>query len=542
MEKKWWHNSVVYQVYPRSFNDTNGDGIGDLRGIIEKLDHIKDLGADVIWLSPVYKSPMKDNGYDISDYQAIEPEFGTMEDMDELIKEADIRGIKIVMDLVVNHTSDQHHWFQESRKSKDNPYRDYYIWRDEEDTNDIKSVFAGPTWKYDEVAGQYYFHLFADEQPDLNWENPKVQEEVHNMINWWLEKGIGGFRLDVIDLIGKEIDKEITGNGPRLHPLIKQMNNETFGNYDVLTVGETWGATPEIAKMYSNPEREEFSMIFQFEHISIDWDKEHGKWKPQPFNFVELKKILTKWQLELKGEGWNSLFWNNHDLPRIVSRWGNDTNYRYESATALATILHGMQGTPYIYQGEEIGMTNVKYDSLNDYNDVEIHGAYKEKVVEEKVLTEEEFMAGVYQNGRDNARTPIQWDTTKNAGFTTGTPWLKVNENYETVNALTDKKSDKSIFNYYKTLVSIRKSEEYSDVIVYGDYESIDLEHPSLFAYKRMNDNKEILVVVNFSEESLTYSFDETVKHVMVSNYNKEYVTLKDITLEAYESFIVEID
>ncbi len=542
MKKKWWHNSVVYQIYPRSFNDSNGDGVGDLRGIINKLDHVKELGADVIWLSPVYKSPMKDNGYDISDYQAIEPVFGTMEDMDELIKEADNRGIKIVMDLVVNHTSDQHEWFKESRKSKDNPYRDYYIWRDEEDTNDIASVFSGPTWKWDEEAGQYYFHLFADEQPDLNWENPKVQEEIHKMINWWLEKGIGGFRLDVIDLIGKEVDKKITGNGPRLHPLIKQMNKETFGNYDVLTVGETWGATPEIAMMYSAPEREEFSMIFQFEHMVIDWDQDHGKWKPHTFDFVKLKEILSKWQVGLKGKGWNSLFWNNHDLPRIVSRWGNDKEYRYESATALATILHGMQGTPYVFQGEEIGMTNVKYDSLKDYNDVEIHGAYQEKVLENKVLSEEEFMVGVYQNGRDNARTPIQWNEKEHGGFTTGTPWLKVNQNYLEVNVEADKASEKSVFNYYKNLISIRKSDAYSDLIVYGDYEAIDLSHQSLFAYKRINDEREILVVVNFSEEELNYSFDGNIKEVLASNYNKEYDSLSDLVLLPYESLIVELN
>lgn len=393
MIKKWWHKSVVYQIYPRSFKDTNNDGIGDIQGIIEKLDYLATLGIDVIWLSPVYKSPMVDNGYDISDYQDIDEIFGSLDDMDQLIKEANQRGIKIVMDLVVNHTSDKHPWFLEAKKSIDNPYRDYYIWRNED--NGLRSIFGGSAWEYDENTKQYYFHNFAKEQPDLNWENPQVRNEIYEMINWWLKRGISGFRLDVIDLIGKEVDKKIIADGPKLHELIQEMNQHTFGNYDALTVGETWSATPESAKLYSDPKRNELNMIFQFEHMTLDWGK-HGKWTPIDLDFIKLKQILSKWQTEIN-PGWNSLFWCNHDLPRIVSRWGNDGKYREESAKLFAIILHFMKGTPYIYQGEEIGMTNVKFPNLSDYNDVEIHGTYQDFVLEQKLLSHDEFMQGVYK-------------------------------------------------------------------------------------------------------------------------------------------------
>ena len=363
MEKKWWHRSVVYQIYPRSFKDTSGNGVGDLRGIIEKLDYLKELGIDVIWLSPVYKSPMDDNGYDISDYQDIAPEFGTMADMDELIEEANARGIRLVMDLVVNHTSDEHPWFLEAKKSKNNPYRDYYIWRDasEDDgvPNELNSTFSGTAWQYDETTQQYYLHLFSKKQPDLNWQNEKVRQAVYQMMNFWIDKGIGGFRMDVIDLIGKVPEKEITGNGPRLHEFLQEMNQATFGKHDLLTVGETWGATPEIAKLYSNPDRHELSMVFQFEHIGLDQQEGGEKWDLAPVDLGKLKQIFAKWQTELDNQGWNSLFWNNHDLPRMISRWGNDGQYRVESAKMLAILLHMQKGTPYIYQGEEIGMTNL---------------------------------------------------------------------------------------------------------------------------------------------------------------------------------------
>ena len=383
MERQWWHSSVVYQIYPRSFNDSNGDGIGDINGIREKLDYLKELGIDVIWLSPVYKSPNDDNGYDISDYCDIMDEFGTMEDMDNLLKEANERGIKILMDLVVNHTSDEHKWFIEAKKSKDNEYRDYYIWRDPVDghePNELGSTFSGSAWQYDETTGQYYLHLFSKKQPDLNWENEKVRNEVYKMMNFWVDKGIGGFRMDVIDLIGKIPDKMITGNGPKLHEYLQEMNKAALEGNDLLTVGETWGATPEVAKLYSNPERKELSMVFQFEHIGLDQIEGKEKWDVKQLDLLDLKKVLSKWQIELEGQGWNSLFWNNHDLPRIVSRWGNDKEYRVESAKMLATILHGMKGTPYIYQGEEIGMTNVRFEDINEYNDIESLNMYKDRL------------------------------------------------------------------------------------------------------------------------------------------------------------------
>ena len=401
MERQWWHSSVVYQIYPRSFNDSNGDGIGDINGIREKLDYLKELGIDVIWLSPVYKSPNDDNGYDISDYCDIMDEFGTMEDMDNLLKEANERGIKILMDLVVNHTSDEHKWFIEAKKSKDNEYRDYYIWRDPVDghePNELGSTFSGSAWQYDETTGQYYLHLFSKKQPDLNWENEKVRNEVYKMMNFWVDKGIGGFRMDVIDLIGKIPDKMITGNGPKLHEYLQEMNKAALEGNDLLTVGETWGATPEVAKLYSNPERKELSMVFQFEHIGLDQIEGKEKWDVKQLDLLDLKKVLSKWQIELEGQGWNSLFWNNHDLPRIVSRWGNDKEYRVESAKMLATLLHGMKGTPYIYQGEEIGMTNVRFEDINEYNDIESLNMYKDRL--SKGYSHDEIMTSIYAKGR----------------------------------------------------------------------------------------------------------------------------------------------
>ncbi len=427
MERKWWHSSVVYQIYPRSFKDSNGDGIGDIKGIIEKLDYLKELGIDVIWLSPVYKSPNDDNGYDISDYYDIMDEFGTMEDMDNLLEEANKRGIKILMDLVVNHTSDEHKWFVEAKKSKDNEYRDYYIWRkpvNGKEPNELISTFSGSAWELDEASGEYYLHLFSKKQPDLNWENEKVRKEVWEMMNFWIDKGIGGFRMDVIDLVGKVPDEMIKENGPKLHEYLQEMNRNSFGKHDLLTVGETWGATPEIAKLYSNPARNELSMVFQFEHISLDKIPGKNKWDLKELDLRDLKRVFSKWQTELDGEGWNSLFWNNHDLPRIVSRWGNDKEYRVQSAKMLGTLLHGLKGTPYIYQGEEIGMTNIKFDTIEEYNDIEIRNMYKERIA--RGFTHEEIMESIYAKGRDNARTPVQWDNTENAGFTTGKPWLKM--------------------------------------------------------------------------------------------------------------------
>lgn len=542
MEKKWWHSSVVYQVYPRSFSDSNGDGIGDIPGIISKLDYLQNLGIDVIWLSPVYKSPMDDNGYDISDYEDIAAEFGTLADMDNLIAEGHKRGIKIVMDLVVNHTSDEHPWFIEAKKSKDNPYRDYYIWRDVKEDgslpNDLESIFLGPAWLLDETTNQYMFHLFSKRQPDLNWQNPKVHDEVFGMMNRWLEKGIGGFRLDVIDLIGKDIDKGITGNGPTLHNLLQKMNKATFGNYDVLTVGETWGATPEIAKLYSNPDRNELSMVFQFEHITLYYHETEGKWGFRAFDFIQLKEIMEKWQTSLGDEGWNSLFWSNHDLPRIVSKFGDPVNYRVESAKMLGTILHMMKGTPYIYQGEELGMTNVKFDSIDDYDDIETLNAYKEKVTKGE-MSHEDMMACIYENSRDNARTPMHWNNKAHGGFTSGKPWLKVNPNYPTINAEAAMADETSVFHHYKALIKLRRE---NPVIVYGDFKLYEKKHPSLFVYTRTLDDVTFLVINNFSGEMVSYTHQDPVKgEVLLSNYNKDYDDLRHLNLEPYESIVIKL-
>ena len=540
MEKKWWHSSVVYQIYPRSFKDSNNDGIGDINGIIEKLDYLKELGIDVIWLSPVYKSPNDDNGYDISDYCDIMDEFGTMEDMDRLLDEGNKRGIKIVMDLVVNHTSDEHKWFIEARKSKDNEYRDYYVWRDgtdDKEPNDLESIFSGSAWELDKQTNQYYLHLFSKKQPDLNWENPKVRNEVYKMMNYWIDKGIGGFRMDVIDLIGKLPDKKITANGPKLHEYIQEMNRETLRDKDLLTVGETWGATPEIGKMYSGPARNELSMIFQFEHIMLDQEGEE-KWDLKQLNLLDLKRILSKWQTALGDEGWNSLFWNNHDLPRIVSRWGNDKEYRVKSAKMLATLLHGMKGTPYIYQGEELGMTNVKFDNIEDYNDIESLNMYKERI--SKGYKHEEIMESIYAKGRDNARTPIQWDDSEYGGFSTSKPWLAVNKNYKYINAKNCLKDNDSIFYHYKKLIEIRKNNE---TIIYGDYNLLCEDDKNIFAYTRKLDGDTILVVCNFYniETKINYEGDYESLEILISNYSDSSINLSNLKLRPYEAIMYRI-
>ncbi|MBM6819788.1 MULTISPECIES: glycoside hydrolase family 13 protein [Clostridia] len=541
MERQWWHSSVVYQIYPRSFNDSNGDGIGDINGIREKLDYLKELGIDVIWLSPVYKSPNDDNGYDISDYCDIMDEFGTMEDMDNLLKEANERGIKILMDLVVNHTSDEHKWFIEAKKSKDNEYRDYYIWRDPVDghePNDLGSTFSGSAWQYDETTGQYYLHLFSKKQPDLNWENENVRSEVYKMMNFWVDKGIGGFRMDVIDLIGKVPDEMITGNGPKLHEYLQEMNKAALEGNDLLTVGETWGATPEVAKLYSNPERKELSMVFQFEHIGLDQIEGKEKWDLKELELLDLKKVLSKWQTELEGQGWNSLFWNNHDLPRIVSRWGNDKEYRVLSAKMFATLLHGMKGTPYIYQGEELGMTNVKFEDINEYNDIESLNMYKDRL--SKGYTHDEIMESIYAKGRDNARTPMQWDSTENAGFTTGTPWIAVNKNYNEINAKQCLQDENSIFHHYRKLIDIRKN---NDTIIYGDYSLLCPEDKNIFAYTRELNGDKILVVCNFYDKEVTFSFDGEFNHadILLSNYKDSSTLIEKLNLRPYEAIMFRI-
>jgi len=541
MEKKWWHNSVVYQIYPRSFMDSNQDGIGDLNGIIEKLDYLKLLGIDVIWLSPVYRSPNDDNGYDISDYCDIMDEFGTMDDMDLLISEANNRGIKIVMDLVVNHTSDEHPWFIESRKSKDNPYRDYYVWRDPVDThepNGMQSVFSGSAWELDEETGQYFLHLFSKRQPDLNWENPKVHQEVYDMMNFWLDKGIGGFRMDVIDLIGKLPDQEITGNGPKLHEYLQEMNKKTFGSRDVLTVGETWGATPEIAKLYSDPERDELSMVFQFEHISLDQQEGKEKWDLKPLDLLELKAVFNKWQTQLDGKAWNSLFWNNHDLPRIVSRWGNDKKYRKESAKMLATILHLMQGTPYIYQGEEIGMTNVRFETISEYDDIETRNMYNDRI--SKGYKHEDIMESIYTKGRDNARTPMQWSNDEHAGFTKGIPWLTVNPNFNAINVEESINDPKSIFHHYRQLIQLRKE---LPVIVYGSFEMLAESDEKVFAYTRQLNDEKLVIVANFTEEETEFQYktDNNDAKILLSNYENLCETIEKISLRPFEAIVYKI-
>ena len=496
---KWWKNAVVYQIYPKSFQDSDGDGCGDIQGIISRLDYLKDLGIDAVWISPMYCSPQDDNGYDISDYQDIDPMFGTLDDMEELIREAENRGIKIIMDLVLNHTSDEHRWFLEAVKGKDNPYHDYYVWRDGEEgvyPNDMKSTFGGPAWEWIPELKQYYFHQFSVKQPDLNWENPKVRREIYDMILWWMDKGVGGFRLDVIDQIAKEPDLCITNNGPRLHEYLQELSRETFQKGNLITVGEAWGATPEIAKKYSNPDGSEFSMVFQFEHMVMDQEEGKEKWDLAPLPFVKLKKCMEKWQTELYEKGWNSLFWDNHDLPRIVSRWGDDGAYRVPSAKMLAIVLHGMQGTPYIYQGEELGMTNVRFDSIEEYRDIETLNMYYERL--EAGYDKKDIMASIYAKSRDNARTPMQWSAQRNAGFTTGTPWLGLNPNYREINVEQERKDPDSIYQFYRRLIKLRKI---CPVFTDGKFDLLLPEDEQIFAYTRTDQETEMLVCANFTGE-----------------------------------------
>ena len=539
MEKHWWQEVVVYQIYPRSFKDSNGDGIGDLRGIIEKLDYLQTLGIGAIWLSPVYKSPNDDNGYDISDYEDIMDEFGTMADMEELIAEADKRGIKIVMDLVVNHTSDEHHWFIESRKGKDNSYRDYYVWADPaEDGGEptaLQSIFLGSAWKYDETSNQYYLHLFSQKQPDLNWENEKVRREVYDMMNFWIDKGVGGFRMDVIDLIGKIPLEGITSNGPKLHEYLQEMNKATFGDKDLLTVGETWGATPEIAKLYSNPERHELSMVFQFEHSLLDNEPGKEKWDLKQFDVMELKTVLSKWQTELGEEGWNSLFWNNHDLPRIVSRWGNDKEYRVRSAKAFAILLHMMKGTPYIYQGEELGLTNTPVASIEELDDIESINMYHDRV--SRGFSVESIMTSLNAKGRDNARRPIPWTAEQNGGFTTGTPWLALNPNYKEMNVEEELKNPDSVFYTYQKLIQLRKDHP---IVVWGDYELLNTSS-NVFSYYRTLGEERWLTVVNLSDFEEEISVDARFNKVVVTNTEDEITDLRAYKLSPWQAFVVEL-
>ncbi|MEK4866501.1 alpha-glucosidase [Bacillus sp. FSL E2-8895] len=557
MGKQWWKESVVYQIYPRSFMDSNGDGIGDLRGILAKLDYLKELGIDVIWLSPVYESPNDDNGYDISDYCKIMNEFGTMEDWDELLHEMHKRNMKLMMDLVVNHTSDEHNWFIESCKSKDNKYRDYYIWRpgkEGKEPNNWGAAFSGSAWQYDEMTDEYYLHLFSKKQPDLNWDNEKVRQDVYDMMKFWLEKGIDGFRMDVINFISKEdglpsveTDEEgyVSGhkhfmNGPNIHKYLHEMNEDVLSQYDIMTVGEMPGVTTEEAKLYTGEARKELQMVFQFEHMDLD-SGEGGKWDVKLCSLLTLKQNLTKWQKALEQTGWNSLYWNNHDQPRVVSRFGNDGAYHTESAKMLATVLHMMKGTPYIYQGEEIGMTNVRFESIDEYRDIETLNMYKEKVIE-RGEDIDKVMQSIYIKGRDNARTPMQWDDREHAGFTTGEPWIAVNPNYKEINVKQAIQDEESIFYYYKKLIELRKNNE---IVVYGTYDLILENNPSIFAYVRTYGEEKLLVIANFTADECVFELPEDIIYseaeLLIHNYDVENVLIENITLRPYEAMVFKL-
>lgn len=534
----WWKKAVVYQVYPKSFQDSNGDGIGDIPGIISRLRYLEKLGIDAIWLSPVYLSPGVDNGYDISDYQKIDPQYGTMTDMDNLIREAKKHHIRIIMDLVVNHTSDQHPWFIEARKSKDNPYRDFYIWRDPVDghePNNLKSAFSGSAWKFDEKTGQYYLHFFADQQPDLNWKNPKLRNKIYEMMNYWIDKGIGGFRMDVIELIGKDPDKKIRENGPMLHPYLKEMNENTFAGKELMTVGETWNSTPKIATEYSDPARHELSMVFQFENQGLDQQEGKEKWDLRLLDLGELKKVLVKWQTEIDFDhAWNSLFWENHDIPRVISRWGNDKEYRVQSAKMFAIILHLMHGTPYIYNGEEIGMTNCPVNSIDEVEDIESINMYRERI--EKGYSKDELIKAINTKGRDNARRPMQWSNEESAGFTTGKPWLKLNPNYKTINVEDALEDSNSIFYTYQKLIRLRHE---NPVVVDGDFELVENTSDNILAFWRKLEDEKWLVVANLSGEEQNLNLDIPFKEVVISNYEKRD-SLKNMVLKPYEAFAVK--
>ncbi|KKE78256.1 alpha,alpha-phosphotrehalase [Oceanobacillus caeni] len=542
MNETWWKKAVVYQIYPKSFRDTTGSGTGDIQGIIEKLDYLHHLGVDVLWLTPIYKSPHNDNGYDISDYYSIDPTYGTMEDFEELLTETHKRGMKLIMDLVINHTSTEHEWFKQAISSKDNEYRDYYIWKDPVDgkvPNNWESKFGGPAWQYDEKSGQYYLHLFDVTQADLNWENENVRKQLVEMIQFWAEKGIDGFRLDVINLISKDQDfpndysgdgRRFYTDGPRVHEYLHEVNQAVFSPYDMMTVGEMSSTTLENCVLYTNPERKELDMTFQFHHLKVDYPG-GDKWTNAPFDFIELKQILSKWQVGMhEGGGWNALFWCNHDQPRAVSRFGDDEKYHNESAKMLATTLHMMQGTPYIYQGEEFGMTNPNFTSIEEYRDVESLNAYK--TLKEEGKSEKEILAILKQKSRDNGRTPMQWSDEKHAGFSQGNPWINVAENYQDINADKALKDKDSIFYHYQKLIDLRKK---YDIITYGDYQLMMEDHPEVFAYTRNWKNEKLVVLSNFYGNEI--EIDVPLKDdagVLISNYSD----VKRNILRPYESVV----
>ena len=553
-EQKWWHKSVVYQIYPKSFNDTTGSGQGDIKGITEKLDYLKKLGVEVLWLTPMYKSPQNDNGYDISDYYSIDESYGTMEDFEEMLKEAHKRDIKIVMDIVVNHTSTENEWFKKSEEG-DPEYKDFYIWKDavngKEPTN-WQSKFGGNAWKWSEKRKQYYLHLFDVTQADLNWENEKVRKKVYEMIKYWLNKGVDGFRFDVINLISKDQrflnddgsdtrfvpdGRRFYTDGPKIHEYLKEIHKEAFGENELLTVGEMSSTSLENCVRYSNPQEKELSMAFSFHHLKVDYPNGE-KWVKAPFDFVELKKILSKWQIGMyEGKGWNATFWTNHDQPRALSRFGDDKNFHEKSGKMLATVLHGLQGTPYVYQGEEFGMTNPYFDKIEKYQDVESKNMYK--ILRDKGLSEEEVLDILMQKSRDNSRTPVQWDDTKNAGFTSGTPWIGIPENYKKINAENALKDNNSIFYHYQNLIQLRRTEE---LLITGRYEDIDLENKKVYAYKRIGENEELIVISNFYDEVTEFDvkgLDLEKAFILLSNYVQSPEIKEDkIILKPYESII----
>lgn len=535
--KKWWHDKIVYEIYPKSFMDANNDGIGDIKGIIGKLDYLKELGVDILWLTPFFKSPMEDNGYDISDYLSVNEMFGSMKDMDELIEKCKERNMYIMMDVVLNHTSSEHNWFKQSRKSKDNEYRDYYIWRDEPLYN-MESTFGGSAWEYDDVTNQYYFHEFAKGQPDLNWENPKVMDEMSKCINFWLKKGIKGIRFDVIHLIGKEIDNNILSYGPTLHKKVHELYEKSYGKYDIITVGEAWGDLKKAID-FTNPSNEELDMVFQFECTSSTCDfSKYGKFSPKPIDMEFVKNTLVKYQNGLNDHSWNALFVENHDLGRCINRFGS-LNYQDMSAKAIAIMNYCLKGTPYIYQGQEIGMTNILINDINDYQDVEVHGFYKDLVIDKKVMSEKDFIKACNQEARDNNRTPMQWDDSINAGFNKGfKTWMKVNDNYHEINVKENMKNSDSIFHFYQKLFAIRKSEEYGPTFVYGKFDLQLPDEKNVFVYTR-NYDKNICIVVNMVESEQHIILPFKVKNIILANYNKEYHD-GNIKLSPFEAFVYE--
>ena len=550
----WWKKSVVYQVYPKSFKDSNGDGIGDLNGLKEKLPYLEKLGIDVIWLNPIFQSPQVDNGYDISDYRQIEPTLGTMEDFDSLLAEAHAHGIKIILDLVVNHTSDQHHWFQEAKKSKDNPYHDYYIWKDEV-PNNWGSSFGGSTWEYVEAVDQYYLHCFAKEQPDLNWDNPKVREDVYDILRFWLDKGIDGFRMDVITLISKDpafpdgpvIQNKAYGSyyagcasGPRVHEYLKEMNREVLSKYDIMTVGEAPHTSADEAVPYTAAAEKELNMVFHFDHMHLDYD-ENGKYAKTRVKLTDLKHVMTEWQEKMHAcDGWNSLYWSNHDQARAVTRFGNESpKYRVVSAKMLGTVLHMMQGTPYIFEGEELGMTNAFFDKIEDYRDLEAIDIFKD-FTGRKGFSEKETLELLRLKSRDNARTPMQWDATEHAGFTTGTPWIDVIPNYKEINTEKCLEDPDSVFYYYQKLVKLRHE---IPVITDGVYKILDAGNEKVYTYLRKGENETLVVVANFTDEVIEYQVDESVKaqesSLLISNYKDAPETFNNhLTLKPYQAYV----